>query len=399
MQIPFRHRGRLFQKPRIDLLIREEGNEAYKSFMRQGLLYHSHITGQPIVDSFSIYHDTDPAGDSSDHSIAATTLEHTFGPPADNASLVSAFSNLRQTLNKSLNWDVGGEFAHVARPTSLSDNAQDIPHDQLVAAGFNMLNRRRRQSLLMALSVPLPNDCRSDNYMLVIRLSGATFEMTLVEGSCKVVTIIAYEANMDLRGDVLALKNLDAMTKGTRHTQLNNLHLAAAKSELSMVDTQTYLNSSNTSHAFASSLSKLKHERSQTIQQAIERFITTDLDKWDPNWHGNPPNTIGVLLSGDASQRDFAMLNQIITSSPTLLNLNVKLLDTHSVPPTQAAAHSVAAWGIDYPILPAPGKDWSERSDASDWYEQRSEDAAKFRCEVNDGGTPVFWCMQYDMVA
>ena len=84
------------------------------------------------------------------------------------------------------------------------------------------------------------------------------------------------------------------------------------------------------------------------------------------------------------------MVRQVLTDSQEMFNLNLRVLDSGNVSPAQAAAHAAASWGIEIPMLNAPGKKSFEGRDHSDWYEQRSKDVAKFRCEVN-GGTPIFW--------
>lgn len=389
MQAVVVHRKGQVDTSPIEFLVRQEGNEAYKSFMRQELFKCPVITGQSSRNSpFQRQLNTDPTGISYNQSAIARSLKQIFGPPADDTSLLATFSSLRQTLNQALDRNVSEEYILVTSPSYLPDCIRGQLRDQLSAAGFNILSRIKNQSILAPTFAPLRRQCSVENHILVIELNKAAVEMALVEEYCQTESTIAYAARMDLGEDALALRVMESRPKETRFDPPNVADLASAQAGLS--EAQSYLKPSKTDHAVTSPITKLRDERYQAIQQAIEGFVADSFTRWHSDWYGSLPDTVETVLSGDASKDDFTMASQIITSFSIISNVSLRLLDIHNVSPAQAAAYSAASWGLNFPMLDAPGKEWFKGSDHNDWYEQRSKDAAKFRCEINDG-IPVFW--------
>ena len=273
IEIPIWPGGRNIKKNEIEILVRQEGNDAYKSFMRQELFNHPTVTGRNAYNSrFQMDHSSEPAGNSYKHSNIAMNLKEIFGSPADDTSLLSTFSNLKHAINESLDRDISEEYVLVTYPAYLPDSTRDQLRNQLDAAGFHILFQMRRQSLLAPAFADLRNSCNLDNHVLVIELNGAVLEMALIEEYCQAVTAMAYEATLDLGEDVFTLKTIDSRFNETRLHHLNTTALALAKSKLNTVDWFSYLKSSNPNHSLAF-LSNLREERFQAIQQAVERFM------------------------------------------------------------------------------------------------------------------------------
>ena len=152
------------------------------------------------------------------------------------------------------------------------------------------------------------------DHVLVIELSGAAFEMALLEVDGGMVETLAYEARIYLGQDVVALKVLEEKTDKMRNDDLNTTAMAAMKLEL---HNAAAFNMSNANSTLLSVLANLREECSRHIQQVLERFMTNAVQKW-LELAGRLPDRMETILPGDHSWSDFATLDKVTLKAANL---------------------------------------------------------------------------------
>ena len=374
----------------VEFLVRQQGNDAYKSLMRQELFHYPILTGRAdernqFQRDSNLRHVDSPYNNSNS---TAAELSQLYGSSADPESLLSTFSDLKNSLNGALNRDVGEEYVLFTYPMYLPKSARDRLREQIDAAGFTTLPM---QPLPIIATKAISDVSFGGDTILWIELGGAAFEMALLDIDAGVVETLAYEARLDLGEDVVALRIIKQETNGALIDFLDTTTIAAVKLELQELQRELYkatvFKAPHADLPRLSALAKLREERSLHIYQVFERFMTDVVQKW-PHLAGRLPDHMQISSPGDHYWSDFAALNEVIPSVAKVSNLHLKVLVDGDAHPWHRASRNAALWGKDFEIFNVPGKEHFKGRDHADWYKRRSEAVARYRCERR-GGTPV----------
>lgn len=336
-----------------------EGDMPYKSFMRQGV-WNRTIDGRGSEDEEWALVDIMNANEDM---VQPSSLRSIYGTPATRSELTQTLVHLHENISKVLKTPVDG--IAVGYPAHLPEKSREFLRGQLHLHVPSIPGTTAPRPWLIASESDLADGGEEPN-ILFLDMSAASLEMAIIEIWSGVADVSAYAARPDLGEDAIALGMINLVAEDFSPQQLGGVDFLSLKTQLQ----RSWERWDGSMEAFVLNTSSLPFDHTHLpqissialrdfedhhfakIQRSLEDFLIKNEYIYDPYdgsaHHVLRSKLVGIMLVGDASEKRFAAMEDVLSRSRSFRNITV--LDNGGVPPSYAGARAAARRAHHYMV-------------------------------------------------